>query len=312
MKLRAQVALVLFVSTALCGFAQSKPRAAWNVRWEPRRVVNGSAVLFRVTAPATLTTLRGSWSGHEISFRFENGCKCWYAIAGVSLDAAGGKYPLQLQGVAPGAADMRFASEVPVIAKHYPTTTISVAPEYVQPPKEVEARIEEEQALKKKVFSEIAPDSVWGNRFLAPVDSNITAVFGSSRTYNGIKKSSHLGLDFHAAVGTTVRAANRGTVILARNLYFEGNCVFIDHGQGLLTLYFHLSEIKVKEGDKVESGTILGLSGNTGRVTAPHLHFAVRWQGVYLDPETLLALHPPLPARSTGQRGFGAAAIRSR
>jgi murein DD-endopeptidase MepM/ murein hydrolase activator NlpD len=115
-----------------------------------------------------------------------------------------------------------------------------------------------------------------------------------------------LGLDFHATVGTTVRAANRGTVILARNLYFEGNCVFIDHGQGLMTLYFHLSEMKVKEGDKVDSGTIVGLSGNTGRVTAPHLHFAVRWQGVYLDPQTLLELHPPLSAPSTARRDVSA------
>jgi Peptidase family M23 len=312
MRLRAQVALVFFLSTALCGFAQSRTRAAWNVQWEPRRLVNGSAVLFRVTAPRTLTALRGSWSGHEISFRFENGCKCWYAIAGIPLDAAAGKYPLRLQGVAPGVSGAAFTSEVPVLAKHYPTTTISVAPEYIQPPKEVQARIEEEQVLKKKVFSELAPESVWGDRFLAPVDSNVTAVFGSSRTYNGIKKRSHLGLDFHATVGTTVHAANRGTVILARNLYYEGNCVFIDHGQGLLTLYFHLSEIKVKEGDKVESGTILGLSGNTGQVTAPHLHFAARWQGVYVDPQTLLALHPPLSPRSTGRSGFGAAAIRSR
>jgi murein DD-endopeptidase MepM/ murein hydrolase activator NlpD len=81
--------------------------------------------------------------------------------------------------------------------------------------------------------------------------------------------------------------------VLARNLYFEGNCVFIDHGQGLFTLYLHFSEIKVKEGETVEKGQVLGLSGGTGRVTAPHLHFAVRWHGKYLDPQTLLELRPP-------------------
>jgi len=82
-------------------------------------------------------------------------------------------------------------------------------------------------------------------------------------------------------------------VILARNLYYEGNCVIVDHGQGFLTLYFHLSEIVVSEGDKVESGTVLGKSGNTGRVNGPHLHFAARWQGLYVDPETLLKLTLP-------------------
>jgi murein DD-endopeptidase MepM/ murein hydrolase activator NlpD len=220
------------------------------------------------------------------------------------LEAKAGEYPLQLQGVskdavAKGAANSTFTSQVTVAEKHYPTTSISVAPEYVQPPKAVLARIEEESALKKQVFSQIAPESSWSNRFVPPIESNITAVFGSSRTYNGVKKSSHLGLDFRAAAGTPVRAANRGTVILARNLYYEGNCIFLDHGQGLLTFYFHLSEIKVKEGDTIEAGQVLGLSGGTGRVTGPHLHFAVRWQGVYLDPETLLALRPP-PSLASG------------
>jgi murein DD-endopeptidase MepM/ murein hydrolase activator NlpD len=82
-------------------------------------------------------------------------------------------------------------------------------------------------------------------------------------------------------------------VLLARFLYFEGNCVFLDHGQGLLTLYFHMSELTVKEGDAVKRGQELGLSGGTGRATGPHLHVAVRWQGTYVDPAKLLQL--PLP-----------------
>ncbi len=310
MRTRGQLAAILVLSALRC-FAQNTPRSAWGVAWEPKDLVNGSAVLFRVSAPPTVNALRGSWSGHEIGFRYDNRCKCWYAIAGISLEAAPGKYPLQVQGSAQDSLPSSFTSQVPIVAKHYPTTTISVAPQYVQPPKEVLARIEEEQALKKRVFSQIAPESVWADRFLPPVESNITAVFGSSRTYNGVKKSSHLGLDFRAAVGTTVRAANRGTVILASSLYYEGNCVFIDHGQGLLTLYFHLSEIKVKEGDKVESGTVLGLSGSTGRVTAPHVHFAARWQGIYVDPETLLALTPP-PSRSTDAHNSSAPSVDSR
>ena len=84
--------------------------------------------------------------------------------------------------------------------------------------------------------------------------------------------------------GSPVAALNAGTVLLARPLYFEGNCVVLDHGQGLLTLYLHLSEIKVHDGDKVTQGQLLGLVGGTGRATGPHLHVAVRWQGVYMIP----------------------------
>jgi murein DD-endopeptidase MepM/ murein hydrolase activator NlpD len=93
--------------------------------------------------------------------------------------------------------------------------------------------------------------------------------------------------------GTPVNALNRGNVILARPLFFEGDCVVLDHGQGLMTIYMHLSKIEVKEGEQIDRGKELGLSGGTGRATGPHLHVAVRWQGIYLDPATLLKLNLP-------------------
>jgi len=111
--------------------------------------------------------------------------------------------------------------------------------------------------------------------------------------FNGTVESTHQGLDFRVPSGTLVAAVNSGRVILARLLFFEGNCVVLDHGQGLLTLYLHLSKFLIKEGDDVKKGQAIGLSGGTGRATGPHLHLAVRWQGVYLDPAVLLRLHLP-------------------
>ena len=103
-------------------------------------------------------------------------------------------------------------------------------------------------------------------------------------------------MDFRAATGTPVHAANSGKVILARNLFYEGNCVVIDHGQQFMTIYMHLSKIKVAEGQAVQMHQLLGLSGATGRATGPHLHFAARWQGGYLDPGLLFKLKlPPTP-----------------
>ena len=292
-RLAIHVISVILLLAASVKPASGLANEAWNVAWEPAQPVNGSAVLFRVTAPADVASLHGTWSGHQLSFRFDRACVCWYAVAGVDLEAKPGQHPLRLEAGAKETAHAVYSTDVMVSEKRYPTTTIKVAPEYVQPPQEVLARIEQEAALKKQVFAQIAPESYWTGRFKAPVDSSVTAIFGSARTYNGVKKSTHQGMDFRAAIGTAVRATNQGTVVLARELYYEGNCVVIDHGQGLLTIYMHLSEIRVKEGQRVEGGEILGLSGNTGRVTAPHLHFAVRWQGLYLDPATLLELHPP-------------------
>jgi murein DD-endopeptidase MepM/ murein hydrolase activator NlpD len=94
-------------------------------------------------------------------------------------------------------------------------------------------------------------------------------------------------------MGTPVHASNAGEVVLARELYYEGNCVVINHGLGFMTIYMHLSKFEVKEGDKVEKDQIIALSGGTGRVTGPHLHLAVRWSGEYLDPLRLFALRLP-------------------
>ena len=277
-------------------FGLSAPAQArgqsWSAKWEPaKKLVNGSPVIFQVTAPLQLTELRGSFLGQDFSFRSSKACHCWYGFAGVSLATKPGTYTLRVEGNGKKEATMSYA--VAVGAAHYPSSTLKVASGFVEPPKETLARIEEDQATKKKVFATTMPETRWSGSFQAPADAEVSGVFGSARVFNGVKKSQHTGLDFRVSTGTPIVATNSGTVILARPLYFEGNCVIIDHGQGLLTLYLHLSEFKVKEGDAVEKGQLLGLSGGTGRATAPHLHFAVRWRGEYLDPRTLLELRPP-------------------
>jgi murein DD-endopeptidase MepM/ murein hydrolase activator NlpD len=291
--LKIHCALATVLLTLAAQFASAVQSRRWHVEVEPAVLVNGAPVLFRVGPPERLAELRGNWLGHQISFRRSQSCKCWYALAGVPLDTKPAEYALELEGETTGGGKIQFSQTQRVMEASYPSTTITVAPKYVQPPKETLARVEEEQNLKKKVFSESAPESLWMGGFEAPANAGVTAVFGSARVYNGIKRSQHEGLDFRVHTGTPVHAANAGRVILARNLYFEGNCVVVDHGQGLMTVYMHLSKFKVKEGEKVREGQLLGLSGGTGRVTGPHLHFAVRWQGEYLNPATLLKLTPP-------------------
>lgn len=281
---------LLLLSSPLAGTAQNH---SWRVRKQPVELVNGSPVLFQVTAPERLASLEGSWLEHQISFRFDPRCKCWYSIAGVGLDIKPAEYPLELAGNTVHGGKVQFSQPERINEGAYPSTTITVSPQYVEPPKETLPRIGEEQVTKKKVFSESSPESLWHGRFRAPSPAKVTGVFGSARVYNGTKRSQHEGIDFRVRTGTPIRAANAGTVVLARNLYFEGNCVMLDHGQGLMTVYMHLSKFRVKEGDKVQAGQILGLSGGTGRATAPHLHFAVRWQGEYVNPAVLLKLSPP-------------------
>jgi murein DD-endopeptidase MepM/ murein hydrolase activator NlpD len=112
------------------------------------------------------------------------------------------------------------------------------------------------------------------------------------RVYNGKTRSVHQGLDYSAAIGTQVTASNSGRVVIARKFYFEGGFIVIDHGESIFTLYMHLSELLVKEDAEISKGELIAKSGSSGRVTGPHLHFGLQWQGAYLDPATLFRLWP--------------------
>ena len=287
--------LLCFFSSALLHATADN---AWSVQWQPRELVNGSPVLFRVKAPPGVTALQGTWEERTFDFRFGRVCQCWFAIAGVDLGSKPGNQKLELKGSTNDNAALTHDDEVVVHEMDYPVSTVTLPPAYVQPPPEVQARVEEEQALKKKLFSEILPDALWSGPFRSPVATGVSGGFGAVRVVNGVKGSPHQGTDYHARLGTTVRASNSGKVLLARNLYFEGNCVMIDHGQGLVTIYMHLSKIRIKEGQAVAKGQPIGLSGNSGRSTGPHLHFGVRWQGLYVDGKTLLMIVPPEQERN--------------
>jgi murein DD-endopeptidase MepM/ murein hydrolase activator NlpD len=273
----------------------------WAVVSQPARLVDGSPVLFRVTTPKPVRTLSGNWLGHDIEFSFDAGHKVWFALAGVSLETKPGTYPLQLHtetsGAGPSgqsaAATISFEKNIRVENQRYPRVLLKVPGRYTAPSPDDQREIEEDKATKAEAFKTLSADREWSGSFAAPVNAEISDLFGVQRVFNGSVQSTHQGLDFRVPGGTSVAAVNRGRVILARALFFEGNCVVIDHGQGLLTLYLHLSKFLVKEGDDVDKGQPIGLSGGTGRATGPHLHLAVRWQGVYLDPQTLLKLNLP-------------------
>jgi murein DD-endopeptidase MepM/ murein hydrolase activator NlpD len=275
---------------------------SWSVRWQPMRVVNGTPVLFRVMAPAPLESLSGKWMEHEVFFNLDTANKTWYGFAGSSLQVRPGSYPLELKATTISGKGITFERKITIQAAKYPRIAIQVAKQYTEPNPEQLKKVSHDTSVKQEVFHKVSPEQEWSGKFQAPVDARISDVFGTQRTINGKVQSTHQGLDYAVPSGTPVAAVNTGTVLLARPLYFEGNCVVLDHGQGLLTLYMHLSEIKVKEGEKIERGEEIGLSGGSGRATGPHLHLAVRWQGIYLNPATLLRLNlPKLEAASDRQ-----------
>ena len=190
-----------------------------------------------------------------------------------------------------GGEDRDLSQTIEIHPAHYRTGALTVPPKFVEPGPEEQKEIAADAEIKAKVFASSAAEPLWHGSFRAPVPAKPTDSFGTRRMFNGKLASIHKGMDFRAAEGTVVRASNSGVVVLARPLYYEGNCVIIDHGLGLYTLSMHFSRIDVHEGQRVVAGDKLGLSGATGRVTGPHLHWAVRWEGAYLDPGKLLRLN---------------------
>ena len=171
-----------------------------------------------------------------------------------------------------------------IVAGKYRTDVLKVDPGRVNPSKKNIKRARKEARRVKQVYASGSIAGLWTGEFQLPMDSKITSAFGNQRLFNGELKSYHNGVDFRASVGTPVFASNSGVVRMAENLFYSGKVVILDHGNSIFTIYAHLSKIEVKAGRRVEKGQKLGLTGATGRVSGPHLHWGIKVNGTAVNP----------------------------
>jgi len=134
------------------------------------------------------------------------------------------------------------------------------------------------------VYNDVTSKTYWYDDFIYPINSKITSNFGTKRVYNNKTKSYHTGIDFKAKIGTKIKASNNGIVRISKNRFYAGNSIIIDHGHGVYTCYYHLDKMFVNKGDFVQRGDTIGVSGNSGRSTGPHLHFATFINGIQISP----------------------------
>jgi len=215
------------------------------------------------------------------------------------LVVSGERGPLFLLGVdlaaAPGGAEVVVHLDgggeerrpVVILRRDFPQERLTLAPAMVTPPQELEERIAREQALAAEVYRTTAADKLWDHRFTRALQQKAKGNFGRRRILNGIPKSPHGGQDYTAPAGTPIRAIGGGTVRIARDWYYSGQTLLVDHGAGLVSMYMHLEKMLVAEGDSVAGGQVIGRVGSTGRATGPHLHLGVRLFEQRVDPETL-------------------------
>jgi murein DD-endopeptidase MepM/ murein hydrolase activator NlpD len=285
--------LLLFVGMACVAGNCASRNGPPSVQWQPHDLTNGSPILFEIKASAKVRSISGLWMAHNVSFFRSTENEAWYGLAAIPVTLKAGSYELRVTESLASGGTVNLRQKIRVNSASYPKITVKVAKKFTEPSPDQLTAISADKSLKAQVFGTVTTDRLWAGQFIAPVSDPVSDIFGTARVFNEQVLSRHQGLDFAAPPGTDVHAINRGVVILARPMFFEGNCVVIDHGQGLLSLYLHLSAFKVKEGDLVHTGDTVALSGGTGRATGPHLHLAIRWQGIYLSPAILLKLRVP-------------------
>ncbi|HEY1370838.1 MAG TPA: M23 family metallopeptidase [Candidatus Binatia bacterium] len=220
---------------------------------------------------------------------FQTAPDAYAALVGIDIAEKPGKVEIAVSGRSPQEAWSRTAA-INVRHKDFPREEISVPPAFDQLDAATLERIKKEQSLLKALWKVRSPTRLWQEPFAAPVPIKVNSAFGFRRVVNGLARAPHEGVDLKAALGAPVVAANDGRVVLEDNLFFSGNSLFLDHGGGLYTMYFHLSEFRVPIGASVRKGDVIGLAGMTGRVTGPHLHWGARLNGARIDPLDLLAL----------------------
>ncbi len=170
-----------------------------------------------------------------------------------------------------------------VNSKKFPEEKLRVAARKIKPKKKDQIRIAKEQEQLNQIYASSVAVPYFKTSFMAPLNSFVTSIYGIKRTYNKEHKGQHLGTDFRAAIGDKVPASNRGKIVYAGDLFFTGWTVIIDHGLDIFTVYGHLSKTLVEAGQIVQKGDLIGLSGNTGRTSGPHLHWGVKVHGQYID-----------------------------
>jgi murein DD-endopeptidase MepM/ murein hydrolase activator NlpD len=273
----------------------------------PVQPVPGALVRFTIvdSAPSSpIVSARGTLAAEPLAFLAADSGR-FHAIGVVPTEAADSIAATVIYWRANGSAD---TLRVPIVIPHVDVPkaepSLAVSTRFTQPlDAKTQARIARENALARDVGRKAhANPPRWTESFLKPRDARVTSDFGTGRVFNGKLTSRHLGVDYQGAVGAPILAANQGIVALVDTFFLAGRVVYIDHGGGVVTAYFHMSQPLVAKGDTVARGQRIGLVGATGRVTGPHLHWTARFGTQTMNPVDLLSLEPEEYSARLGRR----------
>lgn len=277
---------------ALVMLILAAPAWAASLQVEPKSLALGQPALVRLCLPGNPKVVRAELNGRETALALgKDGC--WYGAVAPDLQDKTGRTVVRVKADGKQVA----AARIKLFRRDRGARKLTVDPKYLKLSPEALERYKKDREQMQKVFGSFTPAGQWHTAFMLPLDSKVVSLFGRRSFVNGKERSPHGGIDLRGNTGTPVPAAADGTVALVIDAYFSGNTVLIDHGQGVVTRYLHLSQALVKTGQKVKKGEIIGKVGATGRVTGPHLDFGVKLAGARVDPQDWVALSQVLAQR---------------
>lgn len=287
----APMAIGWMALVACVGGLTAQQPATLALTYSARALVAGEAMLVTVSAPEALASVEGTAFDHPVRFAARGGnARHWQGLAAIPLGTKAGRYTMAARATTVNGTALETRRRLTVTGKTFRVSRITVAREFLEPPESERQRIADEAQLMADRLARVSPEVLWQGRFVIPVDGPVSSEFGVRRVVNGEARNRHLGVDLAAKTGTPVVTPNQGRVVLVGSFYYSGNTVLVDHGLGVFSLFAHLSQTLVAEGDLVERGREVGRVGATGRVTAPHLHWTVKVGEVNVDPMSLVAL----------------------
>lgn len=263
---------------------------------EPADVFPGDVLLVSVTTalhPITAGTC--IWQKQHVPLHTSDNGSSAFAFLAVPADEPPGAAMVRITATARDSTPLTARAAFTILAKEFPLQCLTLPESQVTLSKKNLARHRREKKQIDTVLGGLRPEKLWRNRFQAPVPGTLISPFGVRRRINGKPRSSHSGVDLRAKTGEPVHACSDGLVILTGSHFFAGNSVYVDHGMGIVSMYFHLSQISVTPGDHVAAGQIVGLAGSTGRSTGSHLHWGVRVNGCTVNPLSLIAVSALAP-----------------
>lgn len=291
----------LLLTLALPARASAPPTPEPELAVESRALKPGEIALLTVTRHDAKTPPQAKLGKRELEWWPGASTGTWHAFLSFDLDAATG--PAVLKAVLRDARGRKkkLSERYEVLAATYPVVELTVERKFVAPDKTDSERAESESGRLHKLFVKGEEKRLFDGSFASPIPGAATARFGERRVFNGQPRAPHSGMDLKAKAGVPVKAPAAGKVVLADDLFYQGKTVVLDHGLGLTTLYAHLSQIAVKPGETVKKGQVVGKVGATGRVTGPHLHWALKHRGARVDPYSLTSLDLDKTVRAAPQ-----------